>query len=126
MNTTLAKWMSAVLAITFMTTPILMYIDAAHREIVEITLNESAKRAAVEGYFSDQIINETINELVTEYNFDQNTIQLEGTITPTPRGQYIEATLSVPRGPIFIFSSLFNNGPGQHKKKIRIMSEAVN
>jgi hypothetical protein len=126
MNTTLAKWMTAILTITFMTTPILMYIESMQREIVEVTLNEAAKKASVEGYFTYDILEGIRTTLTETYNFDPNNITIEATEDFQPRNDYIEATITVPRSPIFLFEGVFNSGPTTMTKRVRVMSEAIN
>ncbi|MCK6259409.1 hypothetical protein LCY76_22820 [Fictibacillus sp. KIGAM418] len=126
MNTTLAKWMTAIIAITIITTPILMYLEAMEREIVDVTLNEATKKAAIDGYFTTETLDSITDNLVKRHKWSPDDIQMEATTVPQPRNEYIEITLSVPRGPLFLFEGLFDNGPKKITKNVRVMSEAIN
>ncbi|MBU8908053.1 hypothetical protein [Desertibacillus haloalkaliphilus] len=131
MSTTLAKWLSAIIAITVMFTPILAYLDSLHRAAVEEVLHEYSKRAAVEGYFTDEMIDDMKDTLSTRYNFDENEIEIVATNTrvyrPSPHdsleNHMIEAEIKVPSTPIFIFD-LFNSDL-EISKDIRVISEYI-
>lgn len=125
MSATIGKWLTISIAISIMFTPILAYLDSLHREAVEVTLTEGAKKAAVEGYFTPAIIQEMRDTLVNKYNFDASNIEITATTTPTPRGQYIEAMIRVPRGILFVLD-LFNQGPTHIEKHTKVLSESVN
>ncbi|WP_078557023.1 hypothetical protein [Bacillus alkalicellulosilyticus] len=122
MSSVLAKWMTLIIVVNIMFAPILAYVESLHREAVETVLHEGAKRAAIVGYFSEEIIEDMRQQLVEHYNFDENTIQFEGTQTLTYRHDYIQGALEVPRGIIFIID-IFNQGPDTIRKDIQIMSE---
>ncbi len=125
MSSTLGKWMTLIIAANIMFAPILAYIDSLHREAVEVVLQEGAKKASIEGRFSPAIIDSMRNELIDNYNFDAGNIQITATTTLTQRNNYIEATISVPRGPIFIFE-IFNPGPSKIEKSTKVLSEYIN
>ncbi|WP_163537302.1 hypothetical protein [Gracilibacillus sp. YIM 98692] len=125
MSTTLGKWLTLFITLTIMFTPILAYIDSMHREAVEVVLQEGAKKAAIEGYFTPGIIDDMKQELVDRYNFDESTINITATDTLQQRENHLAATIEVPRGPIFLFN-VFNNGPDTIKKSTTIMSEYIN
>lgn len=124
MSTVLAKWMTLIITANIMFAPILSYIDSLHREAVEVVLQEGAKKAAIEGRFTSIIVNDMKQELVDHYNFDANQIIINGTSSLTYRNNYIEASIEVPRGPIFLFE-IFNNGPNSFKKETKILSEYI-
>lgn len=129
MSTTLGKWMTLIISITIMFTPILAYVDSMHREAIEITLLEGAKKVALEGYLTETIKDSMMEELATRYNFDRDEIVLEqvtpGALTPHGRGTPITLRISVDRVPIFLFD-IFNNGPTKTIKETTIMSEYIN
>ncbi|MFC0273787.1 hypothetical protein ACFFIX_20580 [Metabacillus herbersteinensis] len=122
MNTTLAKWMTLIIAANIMFVPLLSYIDSLHREAVEVVLQEGAKKAAIEGRFTTEIINDMKQELVDHYNFDESKIQITATQALTRRNEYIEGKVVVPRGPIWIFE-IFNRGPNTIEKNTKVLSE---
>ncbi|MDE3840990.1 hypothetical protein C0966_17135 (plasmid) [Bacillus methanolicus] len=125
MSKTLGEWMTLFIVINIMFAPILTYIDSLHREAVEVVLTEGAKKAAIEGYFTPEIIDDMKDTLVTKYNFDETKITIEATMTPTPRNEFIEASIEVPRGFIFIVD-IFNQGPDTFKKETKVLSEYIN
>lgn len=124
MSTVLAKWMTLIITANIMFAPILSYIDSLHREAVEVVLQEGAKKAAIEGRFTNIIVNDMKQELVDHYYFDASQIIINGTSSLTYRNNYIEASIEVPRGPIFLFE-IFNNGPNSFKKETKILSEYI-
>jgi hypothetical protein len=125
MSKTLGEWMTLFIVINIIFAPILAYVDSLHREAVEVVLTEGAKKAAIEGYFSDEIIEDMVDNLVTNYNFDQSKIKVTGTFAPRERGQYLTASIEAPRSFIFILD-IFNQGPETFIKETRIMSEYLN
>ncbi|WP_374717750.1 hypothetical protein [Neobacillus sp.] len=124
MSKTLGEWMTLFIVINIMFAPILAYLDSLHREAVEVVLTEGAKKAAIEGKFSPEIIQEMKDTLVEKYNFDPNKIKINATQTLTYRNEYLEASIEVPRSFIFILD-IFNQGPSTFKKETKIMSEYV-
>lgn len=124
MSSTLGKWMTLIIMANIMFAPILAYIDSLHREAVEVVLQEGAKKAAIEGRFTNNIINEMEQELVDHYNFDKDKIVINATTSLTNRNEYIEASIEVPRGIIFVFN-IFNPGPKTIKKNTKVMSEYI-
>lgn len=122
MSTALAKWMTFIITANIMFAPILAYIDSLHREAVEVVLQEGAKKAAIEGRFTDAIINEMKQDLVSHYNFDEDKITITATKTLRYRQEYLDARIEVPRGPIFLLN-IFNQGPNTIEKETRVMSE---
>jgi hypothetical protein len=124
MSQTLGKWLTMLIVINIMFTPILAYLDSLYREAVEVVLTEGAKKASIEGRFTPEIMDEMKQTLADDYNFDESKIVVTGTTSITPRNQYLEASIEVPRGILFILD-LFNQGPPKIKKETKIMSEYV-
>lgn len=126
MSKALSEWMTLYIAINIIFTPILAYLDSLHREAVEVVLTEGAKKAAIEGYFSESNVNDMKDTLVNKYNFSKDTIRITTPTgsTPVPRNQYIEASIEVPRGFIFLLD-IFNPGPSKFKKDTKILSEYI-
>jgi hypothetical protein len=120
----IGMWMTLFLVINFMFTPILSYKDSLEREAVEVVLNEGAKKAAIEGRFTPEIVNEMKQTLVDDYNFEKSAIAFSGTQSMTSRNQYISGSIEVPRGFIFIID-IFNQGPSKFKKEIKVLSEHI-
>jgi len=126
MSKVLGEWMVLFIAINIMFSPILGYVDSLHREAVEVVLSEGARKAAVEGNFTDEIIQDMRDTLVQNYNFDPDKIEITATQNPTPvpRGEYLTASIKIPRGIIFVLD-IFNPGPKYYVKEIQIMSEYI-
>lgn len=118
--------MVMIIAINIMFAPILGYVDSLHREAVEVVLSEGARKAAVEGYFSNEIIDEMKQKLVDNYNFDPDDVKIQTSHSayPVARGEYINASIEIPRGIIFLLD-IFNPGPKAYKKEITVMSEFI-
>ncbi|MDO6657430.1 hypothetical protein [Anaerobacillus sp. 1_MG-2023] len=124
MSTTLAKWMTLIIMANIMFAPILAYIDSLHREAIEVVLQEGAKKAAIEGRFTNELVDDMKQELVDNYNFEEDKIIINATQTLKTRNEYLEASIEVPRGIIFIFD-IFNPGPDKIKKNTKVMSEYI-
>lgn len=125
MSKTLGEWMTLFIVINIMFAPILAYLDSLHREAVEVVLTEGAKKAAIEGRFTPEIVQDMSDTLVERYNFDETKINIEATQSLTPRNQYLEASIEVPRSFIFILD-IFNQGPSTFTKETKILSEYIN
>ncbi len=125
MSEVIGKWMMILIAICIMFAPLLGYKDSLEREAIEVTLTEGAKKAAIEGRFTPAIINEMKDTLENDYNFDRSKISITATTTLTPRNQYIEAKIRVPKGILFVLD-LFNQGPTHNEKETKVLSEYVN
>lgn len=125
MSKTLGEWMALFIVINIMFAPILAYLDSLHREAVEVVLTEGSKKAAIEGRFTPEIVQDMKDTLVQRYNFDETKITVTATQSLTPRNQYIQASIEVPRSFIFILD-IFNQGPSTFKKETKILSEYIN
>lgn len=125
MSTTLAKWMTLFIAVTIMFTPILAYLDGLHREAVDMVLYQGMKDASVEGQLTPIIMDEMRNQLITQYNFDPDSIiDISGTTGVVPRGAFIEGEITVKRTPLFVVN-IFNQGSATYKRPFTIMSEYI-
>lgn len=124
MSKALGMWMTLFLVINFMFTPILSYKESLEREAVEVVLNEGARKAAIEGRFTPEIIDEMKSTLVNDYNFKKSSITFKGKQSLTSRNQYITGSIEVPRGYIFVLD-IFNQGPDKFKKDIKVLSEHI-
>ncbi|MFP7442549.1 MULTISPECIES: hypothetical protein [Bacillus] len=125
MSTVLAKWMTLFIALTIMFTPFFVYLDSLHREVVALVLQQGLKEAAIEGYFTQEIVEGMKDTLEQDYKFDRNLIEITTPdSSPQTRGEYLEVEISVPRGPMFILN-IFNQGPTEITRKAEIMSEYV-
>ncbi len=69
--------------------------------VLENVLHKAVKLAAREGKMTPEIKQYAIDELKA-LHFDESKIQISGTETLSPRGQYIEASVTYPMGPYFI------------------------
>jgi hypothetical protein len=117
--------MTLYLAITIIFTPILAYLDSLHKKVVENVVHQGLKEASIHGYFTDAIITDMKDTLVKDYGFQESTIEITATRALKLRGEYIEVSLSVPRGPIFVLD-IFNQGPTKISSQEKVMSEYIN
>ncbi|KAA6446916.1 hypothetical protein [Bacillus swezeyi] len=122
MATALAKWMTILLSINIMFAPLLSNVDGLQREAVEVVLTEGAKKASVEGRFTNEIINEMKSNLAEKYSFNKEDISISSTSGLKGRGEYIEASITVPRTRIFVID-MFVKEPAHFTKSTKIMSE---
>ena len=124
MSSVLSKWMTVYLVLTIVFTPLFVYLDSLHREVVDTVLHQSLKEASIAGHYTPEIIQDIKDTLVDDYKFNEDDISIIATTVQKQRGEYIDITLSVPRGPIFILN-MFNQGPERIERTARIMSEHI-
>lgn len=124
MSSTIARFLTIMIELCIIFTPILGYVDSLNNAAVEQALTAASKEASIDGEFSADIVKEMKDTLSADYNFNKDEIQFTGTQTVTPRGEYIQGQITVPRGIIFVLD-IFNQGPKTITKKVQIMSEHI-
>ncbi|MED1461651.1 hypothetical protein [Bacillus safensis] len=109
-----------ILVIIFI--PVLSLKDFSDREAVEITLNEKAKEAAIKGEFSPDIKESILSSLEEKYHFNREHIKLITTSEKKGREEYLQASITIPRSPIFVLN-IFGKEPTTYTYPVEIMSE---
>lgn len=111
----------------FMFQGVLFYKDSLVRKAVDIAIYEASKEASVKGRFTEEIYDEVREMLVNAVHFNESDIEIQGTEHITTRGNYIEVTISVPRGRIYVFPGLIGNSETGNRivRVKRIMSEYI-
>lgn len=75
--------------------PYLDRIEEAREKTVQVAVQRGLERAAVDGYFTGDNINDMLN-LLAKVGYKEEDVEFKGTLAPTDRGQYIEASIKVP------------------------------
>lgn len=93
----------------FVYQPIFNHIAHLEQMYLEVVIDQGIEKAAVEGRFTNEIINEMKDALENNLHFAQDQIQFEGTQNLTPRGQYIWGRISLPDQQFSFLPFLFGN-----------------
>lgn len=109
MKAALIEMLTVYILILYMFQPAFNEVQSMRNWTVETVLDASIEKAADgdHGRFTPEIINEMKQMLVSIHHYDADDIIFNGTTTITPRGQYIEGTLSVPRGQMWVLPNFF-------------------
>lgn len=119
-----SMYMVSLIIALILTTPLLYMVNSATEHTVNTVLDEATKSAATEGQFTEEIIENEIYQRLEERHIPRDKVVFTGTPTLTSRGDYIEATISIPRTPIILFA-VFGQNPSDITKSTRIMSEYI-
>jgi hypothetical protein len=117
-----SMYMVSLIIALILTTPLLYMVNSATEHTVTTVLNEATKSAANKGQFTADIIENEIYKRLEERNIPRDNVEFSGTESLTTRGDYIEATITIPRTPIILFS-VFGQNPDDITKSTRLMSE---
>lgn len=105
---------------------VLFYKDSLVRKAVDITIYEISKEAAIRGHFNESIYDKARDMLINAVNFNPSDIVISGTETITTRGNYLEVTVRVPRGRVYVFPGLIGGGSATYIERTkRILSEYI-
>lgn len=117
-----SMYMVSLIIALILTTPLLYMVNSATEHTVNTVLTEATKSAADKGQFTTDIIENEIYQRLEERNIPRDKVAFTGTQALTSRGNYIEATITIPRTPIILFE-VFGQSPDDITKSTRIMSE---
>ncbi len=102
--------MISTIFIVYMFQPFLNEIYHLKNLAVQITLDRGIEKAAVDGRFTEAIINEMKMTLADQLHFSPAEIIFSGTTALTSRGGYLEGTLTIPAGQLWILPNVFGGG----------------
>ncbi|MCH4866678.1 hypothetical protein [Bacillus sp. 1006-3] len=126
MSEAVGKWLTVFFAMIIISTPIMFYIDDSHKEAVSIVLNEGAKRASIDGGYTQSTINDMKTQLENKYKIGRGNVSISADTGSKKfmRGEYITASITIPRSPIFLVD-IFAKGKAvsSYTKTIKVMSE---
>jgi hypothetical protein len=108
--------------------PYLAHLEESRGKVVQSAIQRSVERAAVDGYFTAENIEE-MEKQVMSVGYSKEEIEFQGNLTPVLRGEYIEGSLKAPNEFQFILiESLLTNEVTEnyHFHKASRMSEYVN
>lgn len=108
--------------------PYLADFEESRGKVVQSAIQRSVERAAVDGYFTDENIEEMEN-LIVSIGYSKEDIEFHGNLTPTLRGEYIEGSLKAPNEFQFLLIEKLLTGEvteNYHFHKASRMSEFVN
>jgi hypothetical protein len=109
--------------------PMLHNAEQSRGEVAQIAIQRATEKAAIEGYYTEEIIQE-VYDLLGQVGYSENDIDLEVTTTTKYRGEYVSGKVKVPNKYFFLlFDSLLrikNEEPMFHIKSATRMSEYIN
>lgn len=120
-------WMILPFMLVFIFQGVLFYKDSLVRKTVDVAIYEASKEASVIGHFNEDIYDKTRQMLVNAVHFNEDDIEMQGTEHLITRGNYLDVTISVPRGRIYVLPGLIDDGSTADKiiRTKRIMSEYI-
>jgi hypothetical protein len=119
-----SMYMVSLIIALILTTPLLYMVNSATEHTVTTVLNEATKSAANQGQFTADIIENEIYQRLEARNIPREKVVFSGTQALTSRGNYIEASIQIPRTPIILFA-VFGQNPDDITKSTRLMSEYI-
>ncbi|MFH5181491.1 hypothetical protein ACHHV8_01915 [Paenibacillus sp. TAB 01] len=130
MKAALVEMLTVYFLMLLLFQPVLHDIYSTRANAVEMVLDSAIQKAsnADNGRFTPEIIDEMHSTLENTFLLDASDIRFNGTTELTPRGQYIEGTLSVKSTPRWLFKNLFGSSgeePPQISRYAKQMSEAL-
>ena len=108
--------------------PALDRLEEGREKVVQVAIQRGVERAAIDGYFTDDIKND-MYAVLSAVGYQEEDIEFKGTERPTYRGDYIEGTLKVPNKYQFLmFENLFEGRTtdNYHIHTATRMSEFIN
>ncbi|MFA5881613.1 MAG: hypothetical protein WC834_05390 [Eubacteriales bacterium] len=123
MRQVIAVLLISTLFIVYMFQPFLNEIYHLKNLAVQITLDRGIEKAAVDGKFTDQIVNEMRTTLSEQFHFSIDEISFTGTTSAAPRGAYIEGSLGIPTGQLWILPGIW--GGGTEIKELRAYAKQM-
>lgn len=99
--------------------PFLDRLEEAREKTVQVAIQRGTEKAAVEGFYSSQNI-EDMYALLKKVGYSEDDIEFEGTYFPVERGQYVEGSLKVPN--VYQFLLFENLVSGEYTEKFHFHS----
>jgi hypothetical protein len=116
------------LILFFMIQPMLHDAEQSRGEVAQIAIQRATEKAAIEGYYTDEIVQE-VYDILGQVGYSESDIDLEATTTMKYRGEYVSGKVKVPNKYFFLlFDSLLrieNDEPMFHIKSATRMSEYI-
>ncbi|NOU92628.1 hypothetical protein GC093_05210 [Paenibacillus sp. LMG 31456] len=130
MKTALVEMLTVYILLLLLFQPVLHDIYSTRASAVEMVLDSAIQKAANadNGHFTPEIIDEMRSTLEHTFLLDGTDIHFTGTTVLTPRGEYIEGTLSVKSTPRWLLRTMFGSADREPPEIIRYakqMSEAM-
>lgn len=108
--------------------PALARMEEGKEKVVQVAIQRGVERAAVDGYFTDDNI-DNMYKLLESVGYAREEVVFNGTLFPTYRGENIEGTLKVPNKYQFLLIENLISGEvteNYHIESATRMSEALN
>lgn len=108
--------------------PALDRVEESREKVVQVAIQRGVEKAAIDGYFTDENIEE-IKYILSSVGYEDADIEFKGTLVPTLRGDYIEGSIKVPNHYQFLlFENLISGEATEkyHYHSASRMSEFIN
>ncbi|MDF2959736.1 MAG: hypothetical protein K0S39_1471 [Paenibacillus sp.] len=130
MKAALVEMLTVYILLLLLFQPVLHDIYSTRANAVELVLDSAIQKAANadNGRFTPEIIEEMRHTLEHTFLLDGTDIRFNGTTVLTPRGEYIEGTLSVKSTPRWLLRTMFGSEDREPPEIVRYakqMSEAM-
>ncbi len=102
----IALIMVSLVFIVYMFQPFYNEIFHLRNLALQVTLDNAIEKAAVEGRFSNETVNEMKATMVDRLHYSSGDVSFCGTTKLTPRGNYVEGTLGIPAGQLWVLPNI--------------------
>lgn len=109
MKNLLSFIMVAPFFVFFVFQPFYSEIYSLRQQTIDIVLDSAIERAAVKGRFENAEIEGMKNTIVNIFHYAPGEVMINGTQTLTGRGNYIEGSIRVPAGQLWVLPNLFSD-----------------
>lgn len=121
--------LAMILLIPFILWSSLQGILYTNYGMVEETLNlavyEGQKEASLNGRYTEEIYSDIRSYLVDSHNYDPSKIEIEGTESRTPRGEFIYIEITIPRPMTSLLGIFTPRNDSEMTIRKEIMSEYI-
>lgn len=101
--------MVAPFFVFFVFQPFYSELYSLRQQTAEIVLDTAIEKAAVKGRFENSEIQEMKDTMVNIFHYTSNEVVINATQALTSRGNYIEGSISVPSGQLWVMPNLFSD-----------------
>lgn len=123
MRITLFEWLLLPFVLWGVFQGVLYFHANQVEQAIHMAIFEGAKKAAVQGRYTQDIYQEMNGFLVQTYHFDPSKVEIHGTESIKVRGEYLEVEVVVPKPRLHVLPLFKRNEQDYFRFRKSIMSE---
>ncbi|MHB1166935.1 MAG: hypothetical protein ACYC4E_00630 [Carboxydocellales bacterium] len=109
MKNLLSFIMVAPFFVFFVFQPFYTEIYSLRQQTIEIVLDSAMEKAAVKGRFDEVELQGMKDTIIKIFHYAPNEVTINATQSLTNRGNYIEASIQIPAGQLWVMPGLFSD-----------------